>query len=186
MIAPRIILALFALSLAVLTWLTIEHLAGSDETMPVRVRTTSQPTLPSDAWVLFQVPLTTTTTHYHPPTTTTTAAPVVARSQPSPVPAFTGSIPDAIRAGFAHFGPAVAEQAVRVSSCETGGTFSPSSTGRAGERGLFQIHPRYHQDRIARLGFTWDRMYEVGPNIAVAASLYGDSRWRPWTCRYAA
>lgn len=112
------------------------------------------------------------------PTTTTT----VARS----APIYSGSIPDAIRAGFARFGPVVAEEAVRVSECETAGSFNPKATGSQGERGLFQIHPKYHQERIKRLGFSWDRMYEVGPNITVAADLYAEQGWGPWTCRSAA
>ena len=38
------------------------------------------------------------------------------------------------------FGPRCGP-ALRVAHCETGGTFNPRARGRAGERGLFQIHP---------------------------------------------
>lgn len=131
---------------------------------------------------------TTTTSTTVAPTTTTTArartAPIHSASVSRPAPA--GDIPAAIRAGFARFGPAVAEQAVRVSSCETGGTFDPTVVNASGHTGLFQISRRYHEARVNRLGFTWDQMREAWPNITVAADLYAEQGWRPWTCRYAA
>lgn len=88
-----------------------------------------------------------------------------------------------IRDGFARFGADVADQAVDQAWCETAGTLDPNSTGAAGERGLLQIHGRYHMDRIHRLGFTWDQMYEPGPNVAVAVNLYAEQGWAPWTCQ---
>jgi len=51
--------------------------------------------------------------------------------------------------------------------------------GRAGERGLMQIHP-IHIPRIQRLGYTWAQMYEVGPNLAVAFDLWSEQGTRPW------
>lgn len=124
---------------------------------------------------------TSTTTTTAAPTTTTTTGPEVKAAAVTGVAVHTGDIADAIREGFARFGPAVAEQAVDVADCESLG-LNPHATGDAGERGLFQIHPKYHQDRIRRLGFTWDQMYEVGPNIAVAVDLYAEQGWSPWTC----
>lgn len=120
--------------------------------------------------------VTVTTVARSAPTTTTAPKLTVAAS---------GSVPDLIRQGFAEFGPAVAEQAVRVAGCETGQTFDPGATNGA-HRGLFQISGTYHRERVARLGFTWDQMYEAGPNITVAADLYAEQGWQPWTCRRAA
>lgn len=106
--------------------------------------------------------------------TTTTAAPR------RPKPAFSGSVPDAIRAGFARFGTAVAEQAVRVAYCES--THNPAARNGA-HYGLFQISSTWHDARVHRHGFTWERMTEVGPNITVAVDIYAEQGWGPWTCR---
>lgn len=130
------------------------------------------------------------------PTTTTTAAartaPTVhaaAASRPAPA----GDIPDLIRSTFTRFGPAVAEQAIRVASCESTGdpdgtTFDPSATGDEGEVGLFQIHPRYHAARAAKFGWTMNDLYDPAKNVVVAADLYAEKgTWGPtWSCAYAA
>lgn len=98
----------------------------------------------------------------------------------------TGEIVDIIRSAFARFGPDVAEQAVRVSRCETGGTFNPAVVNGSGHTGLFQLSPRWHTARAQRLGFSWAQMREALPNALVAADLYGEQKWGPWTCRRAA
>lgn len=71
--------------------------------------------------------------------------------------------------------------AIRVATCETGGTLDPNSRGAAGERGLFQIHPVH---------FGWldeRRLYEPLFNARIAYRLSrGGTNWRPWTCRWAA
>lgn len=131
------------------------------------------------------VPTTTTTVA---PTTTTTA---VARTAPTvrsasvsrATPAYVGSIPDLIRRVFARFGPAVAEQAVRVSFCES--RHNPAATNGQ-HASLFQISRTYHEERARRLGFTWDRMWDPEVNSLVAADIYASSGWQPWTCRHAA
>lgn len=115
-----------------------------------------------------------------PPPTTTTTRPTTTTAPP---PAATGSVPDAIRQGFARFGPAVAEQAVRVAWCES--EHVERATGALGERGVLQLHP-VHRELAARLGYTWDEMYLAGPNAVVAAALYESEGWRPWACRGAA
>lgn len=174
---------LLAILVALLLWLLMA-VSLTHRNLDVSVRTVDDREL---AWTPTK-PATTTTTAA--PTTTTATPRVVAhaRSAPKPlaVPPARAEIVAAIRRGFARFGPAVAEQAVRVSYCETAETFDPHSTGAEGERGLFQIHPKWHQDRIARLGFTWDDMYDVEANIAVAVDIYSESRWGPWSCRTAA
>ena len=75
------------------------------------------------------------------------------------------------------FGPRCAA-ALRVVSCETGGRFDRFAVGRAGERGLFQIHPVH---------FGWlneRRLFEVRYNARAAFRLsHGGRDWSPWTCR---
>lgn len=96
--------------------------------------------------------------------------------------AATGAIPDLIRAVFSQFGPDVAEQAVRVFGCETGGTYDPAA--RNGNHvGLAQISARWHRERIARLGYTIDQLTDPLVNLHVAADLYAEQQWRPWTCK---
>lgn len=128
-------------------------------------------------------------------TTTTTARARTAPIQRKPVHVAAATRPvvgghdeaiAAIRQAFARFGEQVVQQAVNVSGCETGGTYNPAVVNSSGHTGLFQLSPRYHTARAARLGFTWDRMREALPNALVAADLFGESRWGPWTCRYAA
>lgn len=127
-----------------------------------------------------------------PPTTTTTARARTApmkRTMRSASVAPTASAAEAvavIRDVFSRFGTAIAEQAVRVSSCETGGTFDPTVVNSSGHTGLFQLAPRYHTARAARLGFSWPQMREARPNALVAADLFAEQHWGPWTCRYAA
>lgn len=123
---------------------------------------------------------TTTTTEAVPPATVATTQPP---APPPPGAGGEGSIPDIVYERFAaRFGHATGERAVAVVECETAGTFDPRSTGDEGERGLLQIHPKYHQERIARLGFTWDDMYEVEPNLAVGMDLFAEQGWGPWSC----
>lgn len=102
------------------------------------------------------------------------------------VPASAGEAVAVIRDVFARFGAVVVEQAVRVSGCETGGTYNPAVVNSSGHTGLFQLSPRYHTARASRLGFTWAQMREARPNALVAADLYAESGWGPWTCRSAA
>lgn len=83
----------------------------------------------------------------------------------------------AIRQVFGARAPA----AIRVARCETGGTFDPRAVGRAGERGIFQIHPVH---------FGWAqprRLFDPVWNSRVAYRLSRGGRdWRPWSCGWAA
>lgn len=67
---------------------------------------------------------------------------------------------------------------MRVVACETGRTYDAHAIGRAGERGLFQIHPVH---------FGWAdpaRLFERRYNALVAYRLSHAGRdWSPWTCR---
>ena len=117
--------------------------------------------------------------------TTTTVKPVVRSapkvvSRPAPAPA-VGEIPNLIRQVFGRFGADVGEEAVKVFGCETGGTYNPRATNGS-HAGLAQISRRWHGERIARLGFTWEQMFEAMPNLTVAADIFAEQGWRPWTC----
>lgn len=70
-------------------------------------------------------------------------------------------------------------RAALVVWCES--RYRPAAVGRAGERGLAQIHP-VHIPLIASLGYTWDQMFELEPNLAVARALYDNAGhvWTPW------
>lgn len=77
------------------------------------------------------------------------------------------------------------EKAWRIADCETGHTFDPYAVGRAGERGLFQIHP-IHVAWIQSLGYSWDDMFIPAINIQVAWLMSrGGTYWVPWSCNYA-
>ena len=69
--------------------------------------------------------------------------------------------------------------AASVIPCES--SWDATKTGAAGERGLMQLHP-VQRERIERLGYTWDQMYEPKPNIMVALDLYLAEGSRPWAC----
>ena len=98
-------------------------------------------------------------------------ASAVYRVPEAPPPA---SVPELIDAYFG----ADAGTARRVAWCESSYR-EDAVNGR--HRGIYQISS-VHQDRIARLGFTWDDMLEAEPNIVVARDLQREQGWRPWAC----
>lgn len=88
------------------------------------------------------------------------------------------SIKDRIRKRFGVY----AEKAIRIAGCETGHTFDPHATGRAGEIGLYQIHP-IHTTWINRLGYSFYDLYDPDINIEIAYQLSkGGTDWSHWTC----
>lgn len=71
-----------------------------------------------------------------------------------------------------------ASAALRVASCETGGTFDSRALGSAGERGLFQVHP-VHFGRLDE-----SRLFEPLYNARFAFRLsHGGTDWSAWSCR---
>lgn len=78
--------------------------------------------------------------------------------------------------------------AVRIASCETGGTFDPRARGAAGERGWFQIHPvhfgRTLRSSVGSVRVDAARLYDPAYNVRVAYVLSNGGRdWQPWSCR---
>jgi soluble lytic murein transglycosylase-like protein len=65
-----------------------------------------------------------------------------------------------------------------VMACESNG--DPWATGAAGERGLMQMRPRYHQWRADLYG---GNLYDAETNIRAAHHLWREQGFRPWTCR---
>lgn len=69
--------------------------------------------------------------------------------------------------------------AIRVARCES--RLDRFAVGRAGERGLFQIHP---------IHFSWAqprRLFDPVWNSRIAYRLSrGGTTWRHWSCRWAA
>lgn len=69
----------------------------------------------------------------------------------------------------------------RIVSCETGGTFSPSSVGRQGELGAVQLHPRGRLPHFLALGYTdafspWQAVRYLAQEISFG-------RGAAWSCR---
>lgn len=90
---------------------------------------------------------------------------------------------EGIVTGFARFGPKVAEQALVIAECES--SLDPDATGNLGERGLMQVYPRYHAGRVAAMGYRLEDLYDPQVNVEVAADIYAESGWVPWSCRTA-
>ena len=65
-------------------------------------------------------------------------------------------------------------EAIGVFTCESG--LDPLATGKAGEKGIAQIHP------IHKGNFDWERAYEPKVNLDYAYRLWLDSGWAPWAC----
>lgn len=89
---------------------------------------------------------------------------------------------DMIRFAFAERGATAAqqEQAIRVAHCESTLRADAISPG-GGNWGLFQIN-RIHRPRVEAMGFTWDQMLQGYENAVVAADIWAEQGWRPWTC----
>lgn len=111
------------------------------------------------------------------------SAPTAVLTRPASTSYDVAQLEQIIRDGFARFGADVAEQAVDQAWCETGQTLDPNSTGDEGEVGLLQIHPRYHTERAAKFGWTMADLYDPAKNVTVAADIYAESGWQPWTCQ---
>lgn len=72
------------------------------------------------------------------------------------------------------------EDAIEVARCES--SLNPRATNGV-HYGLFQISRTYHEARARSLGYTWDEMLQAGPNSHVAASLWAEEGWGPWSCK---
>lgn len=174
----RLLVASFLLLLLLAAWQTVTRSEPADhDTQRVK---TDQQWGSEKPWYVIEEPTTTTA-----PAARARTAPTEPTMRAAAVEGHDEAIA-AIRQAFTRFGEAVVQQAINVSGCETGHTYDPTVVNSSGHTGLFQLSPRYHTERAQRLGFTWDRMREALPNAIVAADIFAESRWGPWTCRYAA
>ena len=76
-----------------------------------------------------------------------------------------------------------APKALRVANCES--TMNPQAENRRSRtRGLFQISPVHAKPGgwVEALGYTWDDMFRIVPNVRVAYSLWKEQGWGPWSC----
>lgn len=73
------------------------------------------------------------------------------------------------------------DRAVRVFECES--RLNPLAVGALGEAGISQIHP-IHAARVGKMGYSWEEMFKVGPNLDVAHSIWLEQGWNPWACRH--
>lgn len=92
------------------------------------------------------------------------------------------TIEDCIRVAFAARGADLhqQDQALRVAWCES--THRPEAISPGGGNwGLFQIN-RVHRGRVAAMGLTWDDMLHPYANAVVAADIWAEQGWRPWSC----
>ncbi|MBK5222053.1 MAG: transglycosylase SLT domain-containing protein [Acidimicrobiia bacterium] len=90
---------------------------------------------------------------------------------------------DMVRVAFADRGasPAQQEQAIAVAHCES--TLNPGAISPGGGNwGLFQINS-VHRARVNQLGFGWNEMLHPWQNAQVAADIWAQQGWRPWSCR---
>lgn len=97
-----------------------------------------------------------------------------------PEPTQLPSIPRQFNGGVEQWRPLVAsifpawavDTVLSVMWCESRG--DPNATGAAGERGLMQIHPRWH----------YDATYDPEGNLRAAYRISsGGTDWSAWTCR---
>lgn len=71
--------------------------------------------------------------------------------------------------------------AFSVARCES--NLNPRATGRAGERGLFQIHPTWFNKSVPGVGVVnANRLYDAEYNIRVAYHIKRNYGWSHWTC----
>src|SRR3990167_800494 len=72
----------------------------------------------------------------------------------------------------------VEEEARKIVQCESG--FDNSAIGKAGEIGIFQIHP-VHFKEVEGLKLY---LHTLRGNFAYSRILYGRSGWKDWSCAH--
>lgn len=105
------------------------------------------------------------------------ATPAAPTSEPTAVaglpPPPASSYEALARAAIASaFPPSEQATAYRVAWCETHGTFDPTSVGKAGEQGIFQVMAVYHGPVPA----------DIEGQARQAAGIVAAHGWSPWSC----
>lgn len=109
---------------------------------------------------------------------------VRAQSSDEDVPRFVPASRGVLRSWHAdlvaeHFPPEQIARALAVMACESRG--DPGATGRAGEKGLMQVHPIW-QELAERLYWPGISLYEPEVNVRVAAAIWRAMGWGAWSC----
>lgn len=123
-------------------------------------------------------PVTTVTVSKLPPTTrgTTVTTLTVRTTLPEYADEPMGDIEWLIRQTF----PETPDKAVRVARCES--KLNPRAISPTSDYGLMQVNI-VHRGLASSMGYRWEQMLEVMPNLAVARAIYDDAGgWGPWTC----
>lgn len=98
--------------------------------------------------------------------------------------------PEVFRAALEAAGFPAPTRMVAVGLCESGvdrdgdgirDALDRFAVGSAGERGPLQIHPS-NIALILHMGYSWDAMFEVGPNVAVGRELLRTGGYSQWSC----
>lgn len=87
---------------------------------------------------------------------------------------------------YATFPKSTENSALRIAGCETGHTYSQWATGKAGEKGYFQIHPSNNRRSLYWKGnfvgrIMFSRLYNPWYNSKVALYMSeGGKDWHEW------
>lgn len=76
--------------------------------------------------------------------------------------------------------PQQIDEAIRIAHCESNHNWEAISPG-GGNWGLFQINT-VHRGRVAAMGIPWEHMLSPYQNAQVAADIWAEQGWSPWTC----
>jgi len=107
--------------------------------------------------------------------------------EPSPTPTDVYRVPEPAGDTYALLAPIVCravfvwdcDDALAVGWCEMGSRWNPQALGRAGERGVFQLHP-IHAWRWADY---WEGSMIPSRNAEMAHDLFLEFGWSPtWSC----
>lgn len=155
---------------------------GCGEQRGVELRTVAAEPPPAAGAVLAEP----TTTPPAEATATTAAPATTTTAKPTPAPKERRQRPTTQPCGgwealvAAHFPGEQVAKACAVAWCESRG--DPNATNRSsGASGLFQLM-KVHSHRFTKRGWSWADRYDPGKNTAVAADLWREQSWRPWSC----
>ena len=77
--------------------------------------------------------------------------------------------------------PVEARQTALCTAFYENQTFDPWAVSPTGDYGVMQINLKTHRARIIRLDAN---VFEVDDNVRVAADIWAEQGWRPWSTRW--
>lgn len=60
---------------------------------------------------------------------------------------------------------------------------NPEAISATGDHGLWQINRRWQEERVIKMGYTWQDMYDPHINTIIAITIFNEQDWVPWSCR---